>query len=144
MENFNENIPSNWNTTTSTAVSKESAQGRVHSGNYSVALKDKAKLYQDVSINGGCFYNFSFFAHGEGAIVSVEATVTFVNQNNVKTQGLKISVRAQDIIDSNRGFAYYRGITIAAPVDTVYARIEFNVTANGNQTLVIDDVSLSL
>ena len=98
MENFNENIPSNWNTTTSTAVSKESAQGRVHSGNYSVALKDKAKLYQDVSINGGCFYNFSFFAHGEGAIVSVEATVTFVNQNNVKTQGLKISVRAQDII----------------------------------------------
>ncbi len=52
-------------------------------------------------------------------------------------------VRNQDITNSNRDFAYYRLITTQAPVGTTAIKIEFIVEANGNQSLDLDDVSLT-
>lgn len=143
MEAFTGNVPTGWTTTTSSAVSKVTQQGLVHSGDSAVNLKDGANLSQNIAITGGCFYEFSFFAHGEGAQVAVTATVTFTNAQGLSVEGLRITVNAQDIPNSNRDFAYYRGITIQAPNNATNARITFSVTAEGSQSLDVDDVSFS-
>ena len=95
-------------------------------------------------MRGGCFHAFSFFARGEGSQVGVTARVVYFNAQNQTTQGLTITVRQQDMVNSNRVFAYYRGITAAAPADAVKARIEFVVTASGGQGMDLDDVSFSV
>lgn len=143
MEEFKDNIPVGWSTNTPALIAKVSQDGRVHSGNNAVNLKDKAVLYQDIKLCESCTFEFSFFAHGEGAQVKLIATVTFIDAENTMVEGLKIQVNQQDIPNSNREFGYYRGITIKAPMGTTQARIEFRVEANGNQSLDIDDVSFS-
>ena len=143
MELFTGNVPTDWNTTTPGAISHITQQGRVHSGESAVAITDEGNLSQIVPVNEGCFYELSFFGHGEGALVGVTATVTFITGTG-STVGLTITVRQQDIPNSNRDFGYYRGITIQAPAGTEMAEIRFSVTANGNQHLVLDDVSFSV
>jgi hypothetical protein len=142
MEKFTANIPTDWTSPTPSLISKVTTQGRVHTGLSAVSLEDGAVLTQSISdINPGCFYEFSFFAHGEGAQVSVTATVTFHTLSG-NVQGGSIFVESQDIPNSDRDFGYYRVITIAAPDDVTSATIEFDVSASGDQALDLDDVSL--
>lgn len=107
-------------------------------------LVNGAVLYQDIAVDAGCYHRFSFFARGEGSKVSVTAKVIYLNAQDQPTQGLLIQVRQQDMTNSNRDFAYYQGITIAAPAGTVKARIEFDVSTDGGQSMDLDDVSFSL
>lgn len=144
METFTNNIPQGWTTTTATSVSTVTQLGRVHSGSASVNLAGGGTLRQDVPITGGCYYDFSFFARGEGAQVGVDATVTFINDQGLNVTGLTIHVRDQDIPNDNREFAYYRGITTQAPSNATAARIQFVVTAGGGQSMDLDDVSFSV
>lgn len=144
MESFSDNVPAGWTANNKNLVSKVTLQGRVHSGNSAVNLKDDAILYQDIALGGGCFYELSFFARGEGSQVGLTAKVIYFNAQNQPTDALVITVRQQDMTNSNRDFAYYRGITQAALAGTVKARIEFTVTANGGQSMDLDDVSFSV
>ncbi|MCL2637444.1 MAG: collagen-like protein [Oscillospiraceae bacterium] len=143
MEIFKENIPADWTTTTPDAISQETQQGRVHTGESAVAITNGGNLSQTVSVNAGCTYELSFFAHGEGAQVSVTADVNFVTAGGGVTLGLRIFIRMQDLPNSNRDYGYYRGITIPAPADAQAAQIIFTIEANGNQHADIDDVSFS-
>mgnify|MGYP002562040319 CR=1 FL=1 len=145
METFAGQIPTGWLANHSDLISKVTLQGRVHSGNYAVNLKNTAMLSQEISIQPSCFYQLSFFARGEGSEVGLVAKVFYLNAQNQATEALTIQVRQQDIVNSNRSFAYYRGITtVSAPMDTVKVRIEFSATTNGNQSLDIDDISFSM
>lgn len=144
MESFTENIPTGWTANNPALVSKVGQQGRVHSGNWAVNLKDHAVLYQDIAVEAGCFYQFSFFARGEGSQVGFTAKVIYLNAQNQQTDALTIQVRQQDLVTSNRIFTYFRGITSAAPTGTVTARIQFTVNADGSQSMDLDDVSLSV
>ncbi len=144
MELFTDDIPNGWITTTPDDISEITLQGRVHSGNSSVNLTDGADLSQTIPISEGCFYELSFFAHGEGAQVGLEATVTFLILTDTEVLGLQINVNPQDSSNSNRTFGFYRGITIQAPIGTVGAEIKFAVTAEGNQSLDLDDVSFTI
>ena len=76
--------------------------------------------------------------------MGVTATVTYFNAQNEPTQGLLIQVRKQDMVNSNRVFAHYQGIAIAAPAGTVKARIQIAVNADGGQGMDLDDVSFSV
>lgn len=76
--------------------------------------------------------------------MGLTAKVIYFNAQNQPTDALVITVRQQDMTNSNRDFAYYRGMTQAAPAGTVKARIEFTVTANGGQSMDLDDVSFSV
>ncbi|MBC7765101.1 MAG: hypothetical protein H7Y41_01355 [Hyphomonadaceae bacterium] len=144
MESFTNGVPTFWTTTTPAAVSQETAQGAVHSGNSSVRLQDGAILTQTITpVNPGCFYEFSFFANGAGAQVGVTATVTFVTTTGPVTDG-SITIRQQDIPTATREFNYYRILTTAAPANTTSAIITFTVTAQGEQALILDDVSFSV
>ena len=140
MEATTNDKPNNWNLTNPNGIVSESAQGRVHSGQRSVNMKDNTKLSQSVSVEGGCFYALSFFARGEGSQVGVTASVTFVTPSG-NVLGGSITVRQQDMTNSNREFGYYRLVTTAAPANAITALIEFRVTANGNQSMDLDDVS---
>jgi len=140
MEAFSGSVPTGWSTTAPAAVSRVTEFGRVHSGEAAVALSDGANLTQIVSINEGCFYELSFFARGEGAQVGFTATVTFIPGG----EALRITVRKQDLTNSNRVFAYFKGITERAPAGASSAEIRFEVEANGNQSLDLDDVSFSI
>lgn len=144
MEDFTSNIPTEWTTTTPLSVSKVTQQGRVHSGASSVNLTKGADLSQVISITGGCYYNLSLFAHGEGSETSLTATVNFTNGQGLNVNGLTISVRTQDIPTSNRSFAYYRGITIQAPAAATNATITLKVGAQGGQSLDLDDISFTV
>lgn len=144
MELFTNNIPNGWETTTPDSVSMEDAQGRVHSGNSSVNLTDGAILTQEVfDIHSGCFYELSFFARGEGSQVGFTASVIFTTPSGSVT-GAQITVNQQDMTNDNRDFAYYRAITAAAPDNVISAIIRFAVTANGEQSMDLDDVSFSV
>ena len=144
MEAFTDSVPTGWTANNKNLVSKVNQQGRVHSGNSAVHLADDAVLYQDIATEAGCFYQLSFFARGEGSQVGVTATVTYFNAQNEPTQGLLIQVRKQDMVNSNRVFAHYQGIAIAAPAGTVKARIQIAVNADGGQGMDLDDVSFSV
>lgn len=143
MEEVIDNKPTGWLFTNPDNIKSENSQGRVHSGNWSVNIGDNSTLSQVINnIEPGCFYELSFFARGEGAQVSLNANVIFIT-NSGDILGGNIIVRDQDITNSNRDFAYYRLVTQEAPNGTTGIRIEFTVNANGNQSLDLDDVSLT-
>ena len=143
MEVVIDDKPTGWIFTNPDNITSENSQGRVHSGNWSVNIGDDSTLSQIINnIEAGCFYELSFFARGEGAQVSLNANVIFLT-NYGDVLGGNLMVRAQDMTNSNRDFAYYRLITSQAPVGTTGIKIEFIVNANGNQSLDLDDVSLT-
>lgn len=144
METFSETVPTGWSVNSSALVRPVTQQGRVHSGNSAVNLSDSALLSQTVTVKGGCYYNFSFFARGEGAQVGFTATVVFHDSQNQDVTGLTITVRQQDLTNDNREFGYFRGITIAAPANATSATIQFTVDAMGSQTMDLDDVSFTV
>ncbi|MCL2350920.1 MAG: collagen-like protein, partial [Firmicutes bacterium] len=143
MEEYITHIPAYWNSTTRGLISLTRQKECIHSGNYSVNLKDRASLAQTVLIDGGCFYELSFFGHGDGALVAVEATVRFITPSRDQI-GLRIAVNQQNIPNADRDFGHYKGITARAPADAYAAEIKFRVQANGNQSLYLDDVSFSI
>ena len=146
MEFFNtgSTIPDGWHTTTPSLVSIVNAQGRVHSGISAVNIGDGATITQEITnIKPGCFYEFSFFARSEGAKVGFAAAVDFITTGLAYT-GAQINVMPEYLENSNRSFGYYRIITIAAPANVTKAVISFTVTANPNQSMDLDDVSLSV
>lgn len=142
MESFTDNIPTGWTTTTPLLIAQNTAQGRVHTGSSSVNIEDGGILTQNIMgvFNPGCFYEFSFFARGEGAQVSFTATLNFLTPGG-DVLGAEIFVRDQDLPDDNRNFTYYRAYTTAAPIGTTGVRIDFEVEAQGQQSMDLDDVS---
>ena len=143
MEEVIDDKPTGWLFSNPDNITSENSQGRVHSGNWSVNIADDSTLSQVINnIEAGCFYELSFFARGEGAQVSLNANVIF-QTNSGDVLGGNLMVRSQDMTNSNRDFAYYRLITSEAPVGTTGIRIEFIVNANGNQSLNLDDISLT-
>lgn len=144
METFTGNLPTFWKTDNVNLLHRVASQGNVHSGNSAIEINDEGNLYQDVAISEECFYRFSFFARGIGENVRFCATITFMNDKGLEVCGLMIMVREQDLVNSNRSYAYFNGITTRAPAGTTYARIAFNVSAPGTQRLNIDDVSFSV
>ena len=93
------------------------------------------------NIEEGCYYNLSFFAHGS-AQVGLTAKLVFETPGGDVIGGT-VTVRKQDLINSNRDFAYFKMITSAAPNGVTGVRIEFSVDATGGQSLDLDDVSLT-
>ena len=144
MEKFSGNVPTGWSANNADLVKKNTQQGRVHSGSAAVNLQDKAVLSQTVAVSGECFYQFSFFARGEGAQVGFTASVVFTNGQGLNVTGITITVRQQDLTNDNRAFAYFRGITIAAPSNAAMATVRFSVDSQGGQSLDLDDVSLAV
>ena len=143
MEIVIDDKPTGWLFSNPDNITSENSQGRFHSGNWSINITDDSTLSQVINnIEPGCFYELSFFARGEGAQVSLNANVIFIT-NSGDVLGGNLMVRSQDMTNSNRDFAYYRLITSEAPVGTTGVRIEFIIDANGNQSLDLDDVSLT-
>ena len=143
MEIVIDDKPTGWLFSNPDNITSENSQGRFHSGNWSINITDDSTLSQVINnIEPGCFYELSFFARGEGAQVSLNANVIFIT-NSGDVIGGNIMVRDQDMTNNNRDFAYYKLITSQAPVGTTGIRIEFIVNANGDQSLDLDDVSLT-
>lgn len=143
FENTANNKPTNWNFVNPNGISSENSQGRVHSGNWSVNIEDTSVLSQTTTdVQKGCFYKLSFFARGEGAQVGLTAKVIFQTTTGDVIGGT-VTIRKQDIPNDNRNFAYYQIITTAAPMNTIAVKIEFSVTTEGEQSLDLDDVSLT-
>ena len=144
MESRSDNKPTNWTFTNPTGVTSITSQGRVHSGSWAVNIADDSEIKQTISLTqgeGGCFYILSFFARGEGSQVGLTATVTFDTTTGPVTGGT-ITVRQQDITNSNGDFAFYQLITTVSPPNVTGITITFLVNAEGSQSLDLDDVSL--
>ena len=106
-------------------------------------MKDNTELSQRIEgVPGGCFYQLSFFARGEGAQVGLTARVTFVTPTQQITGGT-LTIRQQDMPNSNRDFAFYKINTSAAPANTTAVIITFVVDASGQQSMDLDDVSFT-
>jgi len=107
METVVENQPANWTFTNPDGITSVDAQGRVHSGNYAVNIENDSAIEQTIPINGSeCFYRLSFFARGEGAQVGLTATAVFQTPTG-EVVGGTITVRQQDLTNSNRDFAFF-------------------------------------
>ena len=142
MESIDDNKPTDWVFTNPDGITSVNSQGRVHSGSWSVNIEDGSAIEQTISISGcGCYYILSFFARGEGSQVGLTASVTFQTDSG-PVDGGTITVRQQDITNSNREFAFYQLVTSAAPSGVTGITIKFLVSAQGNQSLDLDDVSL--
>ena len=106
--------------------------------------ENESSIEQKIPLeNGGCFYELSFFALGEGAQVGFIATVTFETPNGPVVGG-EITVRQQDVPNSNRDFGFYKLITTKAPDNATSVIVKFTVEAEGKQSLDLDDVSFVL
>lgn len=116
----------------------------MHSGNWAVNIQNASAIEQTIPISGcGCFYRLSFFARGEGSQVGLTVTVIFQTTSGM-VEGGSLTVRQQDITNSNRDFAFYQLITSTSPADSTGITIKFLVNAEGNQSLDLDDVSLTI
>ena len=144
METFVNNIPTGWSTTTPSSINRVTAQGRVHTGLSAVNIEDDGVLEQNIAITGGCFYDFSFFARGEGSQVGLIATLRFTNGQGLNVLGAEITIRQQDMPTGDREYGYFRRVSVVAPNDATNARIRFEVTSSGQQSVDIDDVSLTI
>ena len=141
MENRTDNKPTNWIFTNPDGITSINTQGRVHSGTWAVNIENNSSIEQTIPLNAcGCYYILSFFARGEGSQVGLTATVTFETSTG-PVNGGTITVRQQDITNSNRDFAFYQLITTAAPCNTTGITVKFLVNADANQSLDLDDVS---
>lgn len=143
METFAGTVPAGWTVNDAALSAQITQQGLIHSGNSAVSLSNGAVLSQDIPVTDGCFYDFSFFARGDGNAVGLTATVTFLDAAGQPTDTVTIPIRSQDSVTSNRSYGYYRVITPDAPADTTTARISFAVTSTGGQSLDLDDVSFT-
>ncbi|MGN1370680.1 MAG: hypothetical protein ACI4XM_00155 [Candidatus Coprovivens sp.] len=142
MESVTNNKPNGWTFTNPNGVTSENSQGRVHSGNWSVNIEDNSSIKQTIPISEcGCYYEISFFARGEGSQVGLELNALYETPSG-QVQAGTLSIRQQDITDLNRDFGYYRLITYQAPSGVTGLTLEFKVTANGEQSLDLDDVSV--
>jgi len=122
------NVPNGWVATGT--VAQDTARGHVHTGTSSVRLYNGATLSQTAPVNGGCFYELSFFGHGEDALAGVTATVTFLSVDQTET-GLQITVIPGAPPNSNGEFGYFRSIITAAPIDAAAANITFLAASTG-------------
>ena len=144
MESRTNNKPNNWTFTNPNGVTSVDIQWRVHSGNWSVNLKNASAIQQTNLITGsGCFYRLSFFARGEGSQVGLTTSVVFETTTG-PVDGGTITVRQQDVANSNREFAFYQLVTSASPANVTGITIKFLVSADGEQSLDLDDVSLTV
>lgn len=144
METVIDNRPVNWNFSNLSGVESIDSQGRVHSGNFSVNISDDTNISQTIDLNeGGCYYRLSFFARGEGAQAGLEADVIF-NTTTGPVNGGSIIINDQDINNSNRDFGFYQLVTSAAPNNVTSITIKFIVSASGEQSVDLDDVSLTI
>lgn len=143
METVTDGRPDSWMANDTALVSAVEQPGRVHSGQRAVSLASGAIFWQDVAVEAGCFHTLSFFARGEGSQVGVNASVTYYTEQEQPVIGLTIPVRQQDMVSESRSFAYYRGMTAAAPEGAATARIQFEVTADDGQSMDLDDVSFT-
>ena len=142
MENSSNDKPLNWTFTNPDGVTSVNIQGRVHSGNWAVNIEDASAIEQTIPVNtGGCYYILSFFARGEGSQVGLTASVVFQTTTG-PINGEIIDIRQQDIVNSNRSFAFYQIVTSAASDNTTAITIKFLVNPDGEQLLDLDDVSL--
>ena len=142
MENSSNDKPLNWTFTNPDGVTSVNIQGRVHSGNWAVNIEDASAIEQTIPVTtGGCYYILSFFARGEGSQVGLTASVVFQTTTGHINGGI-IDIRQQDIVNSNRSFAFYQIVTSASPANTTAITIKFLVNADGEQSLDLDDVSL--
>lgn len=142
MENRSDDKPTDWIFTNPDGVTSVTSQGRVHSGSWAVNIEDDSAIEQTIPITScGCYYILSFFARGEGSQVGLTVTVTFETTMG-SVNGGTITIRQQDITNSNRDFAFYQLVTSAAPANVTGITIKFLVNAEGNQSLDLDDVSL--
>lgn len=144
MENIADNKPLNWTFTNSDGVNSTTSQGRVHSGSWSVNINDSSAIEQTILVNNSeCFYRLSFFARGEGSQVGLTVTIVFETTTGPVNGGI-ISIRQQDIINANREFAFYQLITSKSPSNTTGITVKFLVNAFDEQSLDLDDVSLTV
>ena len=142
MENSSNDKPLNWTFTNPDGVTSVNIRGRVHSGNWAVNIEDASAIEQTILVNtGGCYYILSFFARGEGSQVGLTASVVFQTTTGHINGGI-IDIRQQDIVNSNRSFAFYQIVTSSSPDNTTAITIKFLVNADGEQSLDLDDVSL--
>ena len=144
MEIRSDNKSSNWVFTNPEGITSLNSQGRVHSGFWAVNIGDASAIEQTIPVtSNGCFYQLSFFARGEGSLVGLTANVIFETTTGPVSGGI-ITIRQQDITNSNRDFAFYQLITSELPANTTAITIKFLVNSDGNQSLDLDDVSLKI
>lgn len=144
FEETTDNKPNNWILTNSSGVTSETGNGRVHSGNKSVNVKNTSKISQTITdINEDCYYELSFFLNSDGDTTGLTVTVTFITTSGSVIGGT-VNIREQDIVGSSSNFGYYKLITSKAPSGTTSLKVEFCITANGEQSINIDDVSLTV
>ena len=106
MENITGGKPASWTFVNPDGVASVSQQGRVHSGQASVSIKDKSAIRQTTAkVSGGCYYELSFFARSEGANAGFTAKLLFVTASGTTT-GAEITVSRLDTPYSNRSFGY--------------------------------------
>ena len=143
MENITDNKPNNWIFTNPENVVITDNQGSVHSGNAAVLLGNESAIEQTIPLNNGnCYYRLSFFAQGEGSQVGFTATVTF-NTTTGDVTGGSITVKQQDLTNSNRAWTYYQLITTQAPANTTGITVKIVASTSLEQNLILDNISLT-
>ncbi|MHC1694270.1 MAG: hypothetical protein AB9835_03120 [Eubacteriales bacterium] len=140
MESFDGSVPAGWSTETPALVSREDRRGQVHTGRYSVRLRDGAQLSFTTARISETGYTLSFFAKG-GWRTGLSAVMYCVSGDGER-ECASITVEKGDLPRGRGQFGYYVLRTQSIPVGVQSVRVEFNVFAGWNGSVLLDDVAL--
>lgn len=144
MEQFTNTVPTGWTVNNEALSGQATAAGQVHSGLSAVQLASGAQMRQTLAAAPGSYYRLSFYAQGVGDQPAVTGRIIFTDAAGGESNAADVSVRSQDMVKTAPNFGYYQVISTVVPENVTTVTVYLEATGGTGDSVILDDVSLTV
>lgn len=144
MEQFTNTVPTGWTMNNDALAGQATGAGQVHSGLSAVQLASGAQMRQTHAAAPGSYYRLSFYAQGVGDQPAVTGRIIFTDAAGGESNAAEVSVRSQDMVKTAPNFGYYQVISTVVPENVTTVTVYLEATGGTDDSVILDDVSLTV
>ena len=144
MEQFTDTVPTGWTMNNDALAGQATGAGQVHSGLSAVQLASGAQMRQTQAAAPGSYYRLSFYAQGVGEQPAVIGRIIFTDAAGGESNAADVSVRSQDMVKTAPNFGYYQVISTVVPENVTTVTVYLETTGGTDDSVILDDVSLTV
>lgn len=144
MEQFTNTVPTGWTMNNDALAGQATGAGQVHSGLSAVQLASGAQMRQTQAAAPGSYYRLSFYAQGVGDQPAVIGRIIFTDAAGGESNAADVSVRSQDMVKTAPNFGYYQVISTVVPENVTTVTVYLETTGGADDSVILDDVSLTV